>query len=68
MKTLTFRQLLEMMQGYVKEHPGKLDMQVIVRVQGEDDLLVGGLVSLTIDPGCTEVDALVLDGSTEAED
>lgn len=68
MRTITFRELLEAMQGYAKDNPGKLDMQVIVRVQDEDDLLVGGLTSFAIDPGCTEVDALVLDGSTEAED
>jgi hypothetical protein len=42
-------------------------MEIIMRVQDGDDLLVGGLTSLAIDAGCTEIWALVMDGDAEAE-
>ncbi len=43
-----------------------LDEQVVVRVLVDDELHVGGLDSLAIDPGCTDTFALVLDASDDS--
>jgi len=69
MKTMTFRELLlwlERKAETMADH--ELDMEVFVRVRNDDGAItVGGLFAVAVDPGCTEIDALVLDGSTEAE-
>ena len=45
-------------------------MPVVMRLDDPDsDLWVcGGLIDVDVDAGCTESDALVLDGSTNVED
>lgn len=69
MKTMTFRELLLWLERKAATmEEGDLDMEVIVRVQNDDsETMLGGLFGVDVDPGCTEIDALVLDGSTEAE-
>jgi hypothetical protein len=68
-KTMTYRDLLLWLERRAAQlEDGELDMEVIVRVQNDDgETMVGGLFTVAVDPGCTEIDALVLDGSTEAE-
>ena len=49
------------------------DAPVVLRVSRDDgddgdDLVVGGLTSMSFDRGCTDRFALVLDGSDAAED
>ncbi len=49
------------------EHRLRPEMEVIVRVQDDDGAtMVGGLTGLGVESGCTEVDALMLDGMTNA--
>ena len=69
MRTMTFRDLLLWLERKATQlEEGELDMEVLVRVQDDDgETMVGGLFAVDVDPGCTEIDALVLDGSTEAE-
>lgn len=69
MKTLTYRELLLWLERRAEKlEDGDLDMEVIVRVQDDDgQTMVGGLFAVDVDAGCTEIDSLVLDGSTEAE-
>ena len=67
---MTFRQLLEALQKHASDHPDaeSLDQQVVVRVlDHNEDLHVGGLDSLSIDAGCCEVEALVLDADQAAQ-
>lgn len=65
---MTYRELLLWLEKDSKtREDSELDMPVLLRVQNDDaDCLVGDLISVAVDPGCTESDALVLDGS-EAE-
>jgi hypothetical protein len=72
MKTMTVRELYERLMilstatGGFRGKAGS--MEVIVRVQDDDGgTRVGGLTSLDVDAGCTEIEALVLDGATDAE-
>lgn len=71
---MTYRQLLDQLQKFVNVIPSNeaLDRQVIVRlgVQDDDDdeLHVGGLQSVTIDCGCTDEYALVLDADQDPEE
>lgn len=45
------------------------DAEVLVRVQDDDGCThVGALCDVTITAGCTDVDALVLDGSSYSDD
>jgi hypothetical protein len=72
MKTLTVRELYDRLAALHRETDGFRgkagSMEVILRVQDDDGgTMVGGLTSLAVDPGCTEVDALVMDGATDAE-
>lgn len=70
-RTMTFRQLLVWMEQWAKGHEdGELDMPVVMRLADDDhdEWMCGGLVSVEVDAGCTENEALVLDGSTDAED
>lgn len=65
MKTMTFRDLFTKLTELAGKAEATPDMEVIVRVQNDDgETMVGGLFAIDIDPGCTEIDALVLDGST----
>lgn len=45
------------------------DLEVILRATNHetDDVIVCGITSIGIESGCTEVDALMIDGSTEME-
>lgn len=67
--SVPFRELLETMQHFATDNPNHevLDRQVIVRLNVEDDdvLHVGGLQSVTVDAGCTDHFALVLDADQE---
>jgi hypothetical protein len=72
MKTLTVRELYDQLAQLYRDtngFEGELGtMEVLLRVQDDDAMtMVGGLTSLAIDPGCTEVNMLVLDGATDAE-
>jgi len=68
MKTMTFRELRARLDEIAATRGGDPDVEVIVRVQDEDGLtMVGGLFALDVDPGCSEIDSLVLDGATDAE-
>lgn len=66
---MTFRELLDLMQGFVREHPDHeaLDRRVVVRVQVGDDLHVGGLDSVAVDAGCAEEYSLVIDASDDPD-
>ncbi len=46
------------------------NMVVILRVDANDDsvLAVGGAYDVNVDPGCTEVDAFVIDGAGDTVD
>jgi hypothetical protein len=47
-------------------HNGDDDVEVLLRVQDDDGgTTVGWLRSLALDPGCTDVVALVLDGDQD---
>lgn len=63
-KTLTVRELRELLARESLDP----DMECIVRVRDDenDETLVGGLVSADVDPGCAEIDALLLDGDVAA--
>jgi hypothetical protein len=49
--------------------PETANLEVCIRVSDDAEAvtLVGGLTSAAIDPGCTEIPMLVLDGQTDAE-
>jgi hypothetical protein len=69
---MTFRALSELLFKFIADHPDHeaLDEPVVVRVQtrGDDeDLHVGGLREATVDAGCTDTLALVLDADQELE-
>jgi hypothetical protein len=59
--------LLAMMAKFAEDHPDHeaLDQHVILRVKAREDdggeLHVGGLREVTVDAGCTDMFALVLD-------
>lgn len=64
---MTMRQLMVWLNNWAAHHEDhELDMEVVMRVS-EDDLRVGGLRSVSVDPGCTEIDALILDGDQEEQ-
>lgn len=67
---MTFRKLLETLLQLATEHPdhAALDMQVVVRVEDDEDLHVGGLQSAVVDTGCTDKLALVLDADQDPDD
>lgn len=60
---MTYRELLEKMTRFATDNPSSaaLDRQVIVRVDVDDELHVGGLQSADVDCGCTDEHTLVLD-------
>lgn len=62
---MTFRELLDLLREYAEGHPDaeSLDREVVVRVATDEggDLVVGGLREVSIDAGCTDEEALVLD-------
>lgn len=61
---VTFRALLQSLQKFVADHREHeaLDQPVVLRVEdGEDEVHVGGLRGLSVDAGCCDVAALVLD-------
>lgn len=72
-KIMTVRDLREMLELLAvaeedvdDDGPPLADLKVYVRVQTADGTtVVGGLFAVDVDEGCTEVDALLLDGSTE---
>jgi hypothetical protein len=68
-KTMTYRELLLWLERRAEKlEDGELDMEVFVRVQNDDgETMVGGLFAVAVDPGCSEIEAVMLDGSTEAE-
>ena len=68
--SVTFRQLRAWLNEWARAHnDAELDMPVILRVRRDDDtyddLVLGGLFGVDVDPGCTEKNALVLDASSE---
>lgn len=71
---MTFRQLYESLQNFVRDNPDHeaLDHHVVMRIQLDDDaqrdLSVGGLRSMTVEQGCAEFYALILDGDQEPDD
>ncbi len=69
--TLTVRQLyekLDELRPILFARPDLDTMEVIVRVADDDcGGALGGLIDIEIDPGCTEVDSLIFDGSADAE-
>lgn len=71
---MKFRELLEMMQQFVVDHPDHeaLDRHVVVRLQTNeehgDDLHAGGLRSVSVDAGCSDEFALVLDADQEQDE
>jgi len=71
---VTFRTLLEKMQAFARKHPDHeaLDEHVVLRVQTNEDsggdLHPGGLRGATIDAGCTDTFALVLDADQEPDE
>jgi len=69
MRTMTFRQLWERMVEIAAaiSDDAQDKLEVVVRCQQGDECCVGGLTSVEIDQGCTEVDSLMLDGTSEAE-
>jgi hypothetical protein len=69
---MTLRTLFDQLSTFVENHPDHeaLDAVVVVRIQtnGEDeDLHVGELREITIDAGCTDTFALVLDADQTSE-
>lgn len=68
---MTYRQLLESLQKYAADNPGAeaLDKRVVMRVlDRDDDLHVGGLSSISIDAGCGDFEALILDADQTSDD
>ncbi len=71
---MTFRILFEMMKKFMDDHPDHeaLDRHVVVRLLSNedngDDLHVGGLRHVSVDAGCTDTFALVLDAGQELND
>jgi hypothetical protein len=64
MKALT---VAEMMAELAKLSPDAA-LEVCLRIADDDSCtLVGGLTSISIDAGCTEVPMLMLDGEVDAE-
>ena len=72
-KILTYRELREILdllavaeEDVDDDGPPLADIKVYVRVQLEDGTtVVGGLFAADVDAGCTDTDAIMLDGSTE---
>ena len=71
---MTFRALLAMLSKFAEDNPGHeaLDEDVVVRVRTSedngDDLHVGGLRVVTVDAGCTDTFALVLDADQDPDE
>ena len=71
---MTFRTLLDRLLSFIKDHPDHeaLDEHVVIRVQTSeingDDLHAGGLRDITVDAGCTDTYALVLDADQEPDE
>lgn len=61
---MTYRELLLALDRDAKSREdGELDMPVVVRViDDEGDVHIGTLTSAEVDAGCTDEDALVLQG------
>ena len=70
---MTFRALLAKLHYFVKNNPDHeaFDEHVVVRLQTSEDngndMHVGGLRDITIDAGCTETFALVLDADQDQD-
>ena len=69
-RTMSFRQLIVWLDAWARQHEdGELDMPVVLRISDEHEgEIMGGLIGIDVDDGCTASDALVLDGSTATED
>jgi len=71
---MTFRELLVTLQGFVRHNPEHqaLDEHVVVRLQTNDEhgdeLHAGSLRIATVDAGCTETFALVLDADQDPDE
>ena len=71
---MTFRELLQKMTKLAAENPDEeaLDEHVVMRLQTDEDngdeLVCGGLRDVTLDAGCTDTLALVLDGDQEPDE
>ncbi len=67
---MTFRQLHLAMKQFITDHPDHeaLDRQVVVRLEDDEYLYVGGLRSAVVDAGCTDDFMLVLDADQEVEE
>ncbi len=70
MKYLTYRDLFaRLVADRHRRDDATLDQTVVVRITDMDgDCHVGGLSYVSVDPGCTEQYALILDASQEPED
>lgn len=73
METMSLAQLILRLEDIARANVGSdgraldVNMEVLLRVQDDEgNVMVGGLTSVDVDPGCTEVDALVMDGDEGA--
>jgi hypothetical protein len=70
---MTFRKLLPMMTKFAQQNQNHeaLDKRVVVRVQTSEDqgdeLHIGGLRRVSVDAGCTDSFALVIDADQEPD-